>query len=307
MGDKNMYDEKLLAQGLKVCVKCGESLSIDMFYSSKTSKDGLSSFCKRCKKISATQKYYENKNNPECYEQMKKASRERQRKRYQEDEEYREKRKQRYRDDVEYREQKKAYALEKYKQNSENRENGISVYYSQKYQNNRSSIRASQKKYYEENKDTVAQQHKKYYDENKEKCLSRAKEYRQTEHGSAVVKACRKNYTLRKQNAEGDFSWLELEELLSFFDYRCAYTGEPLKEGYHLDHVVPLSKGGLNYIWNIVPSCPMANLSKNNKHMETWFKKQEYFSEERLKKIYEWISLKQKELKDLEDENNDDN
>ena len=81
---------------------------------------------------------------------------------------------------------------------------------------------------------------------------------------------------------------------LSFFGYRCAYTGEPLMQGYHLDHIVALSKGGTNYIWNIVPSNPFPNLSKGANDMEAWYRRQPYFSEERLLRIYNWIDLQKR-------------
>lgn len=65
---------------------------------------------------------------------------------------------------------------------------------------------------------------------------------------------------------------------------------------YHLDHIVALKNGGTNYIWNIVPCNHSPNESKGTKDMESWFRQQEYFSEERLNRIYEWIYLKKQEL-----------
>ena len=301
-----MDNEKLVEQKFKVCSKCGENLSVDMFYSSKTSKDGLKGICKNCDKLLAKQRYYKNKEDPERYEQMKTRDKERKRRLYQ-NAEYKERQNKRYAENTEYRERQKELARERYRRNVENGKTKDTSYNSQKYLSNRDAIRKQQKKYYEENREKIAEKHKEYYDNNKELALARAKAWRQTERGRASVKAGRHNYRLRKENAIGSFSTSELEEMLMFFDYKCAYTGESLENEYHLDHVIPLSKNGLNYIWNIVPSCEMANLSKKDKDMEPWFRKQKYFSEERLQKIYEWISLKQKEIKDLEEENDDDN
>ena len=84
---------------------------------------------------------------------------------------------------------------------------------------------------------------------------------------------------------------------LIFFDNKCAYTGEPLEDKYHLDHVIAIKNGGSNYIYNIIPCNKLANLSKHTRDMEEWFREQTYFSEERLQKIYEWMEMKRKEIK----------
>lgn len=98
-----------------------------------------------------------------------------------------------------------------------------------------------------------------------------------------------------KNNTTGNFTEQEFKEIsLRFFDWKCAYTGEPLLEDLsncHREHVVPLTKGGDNGIWNIVPSLDWVNLSKNNSNMEEWYRKQSYFSEERLEKIYDYVEI----------------
>ena len=47
--------------------------------------------------------------------------------------------------------------------------------------------------------------------------------------------------------------------------YKCAYCGKSLNEGYHIEHLIPLSRGGDNDEWNIVLLCPHCNMSKNSK------------------------------------------
>ena len=98
------------------------------------------------------------------------------------------------------------------------------------------------------------------------------------------------------QNIEGEHSTEELIKAIEFFDGKCAYTGKPLEEHFHIDHVVPVSKGGTNYIWNIVPANGSPNISKSDNDMEEWYRQQSYFSEERLQRIYEWIDF-QKSIK----------
>lgn len=88
----------------------------------------------------------------------------------------------------------------------------------------------------------------------------------------------------------GSYTPEELRDCLSYFNNRCAYTGEILNNGnMNLDHITPLSKEGTSYIWNICPSIDYANFSKGNKELEEWYRIHPYFSEVRLNKIYKWI------------------
>ena len=48
-------------------------------------------------------------------------------------------------------------------------------------------------------------------------------------------------------------------------DGKCAYCSEPLKRGFHGDHVLPWSKGGRTTIANGFASCAPCNLSKGAK------------------------------------------
>ena len=79
--------------------------------------------------------------------------------------------------------------------------------------------------------------------------------------------------------------------MFEFFDWKCAYSGEYIggnSEYRTIDHVIPLNKGGLNEIWNICPMYKPYNSSKYTNDMLEWYKQQEFYSEERLNKIYEW-------------------
>lgn len=51
---------------------------------------------------------------------------------------------------------------------------------------------------------------------------------------------------------------------------KCWWCGKKLKDDYHVDHRVPLDKGGSNTAGNIVISCASCNLSKGAKMPHEW-------------------------------------
>ena len=71
------------------------------------------------------------------------------------------------------------------------------------------------------------------------------------------------NYSARKRNAEGSFTTDEWEKLLEKNNHSCIFCGT--KERLSIDHIIPLSKNGTNYIWNIQPLCRSCNSKKSNK------------------------------------------
>ena len=76
------------------------------------------------------------------------------------------------------------------------------------------------------------------------------------------VKQARKaRYRSRLINAIGSYTIEEWRERVLQFDNRCAYCG---KKSNRLtpDHYIPLSKGGTNFIDNIIPSCLNCNQTK---------------------------------------------
>lgn len=57
----------------------------------------------------------------------------------------------------------------------------------------------------------------------------------------------------------------EWRAIRAAFDDRCAYCGDPATT---MDHVIPLSRGGLHEPENVVPACKPCNFEKHNKMPE---------------------------------------
>lgn len=66
----------------------------------------------------------------------------------------------------------------------------------------------------------------------------------------------------RKKNAEGSHSLEQWEALKRIFKNKCGICG--LKKKLTKDHIMPLSKGGSDYIYNIQPLCRNCNSKKHN-------------------------------------------
>lgn len=90
----------------------------------------------------------------------------------------------------------------------------------------------------------------------------------------------------RKENLVGILTAKEWQNTLEYFNNQCAYCGAETK--LCREHVVPISKKGLNETQNIVPACISCNSSKKDKDMLDWYKETKFFSEARLAKIMEW-------------------
>lgn len=79
-----------------------------------------------------------------------------------------------------------------------------------------------------------------------------------------------KNNALRRAKTEGSKRYLiTKKEIKKLYGQPCFYCG---KESKHLDHVIPLSRGGTHSIGNLVPACQFCNLSKHNKFITEWKK-----------------------------------
>lgn len=65
-----------------------------------------------------------------------------------------------------------------------------------------------------------------------------------------------------EHRADGSHTSTDIEWLLSAQKYKCAYCKTSVRKARHVDHVVPLSKGGRNDKGNLQILCPDCNLRK---------------------------------------------
>lgn len=132
------------------------------------------------------------------------------------------------------------------------------------------------KEYRENHKERKREYDKKYRENNPDKCFNSSSKRRLLEEnqGEGITKE----------------QWVEMME---FFEWKCAYSGKYIGGKKNssirsIDHVIPLNNSGEHEIWNCVPMYRNYNSSKQTSDMLEWYKKQEFYSEKRLNKIYEW-------------------
>ena len=69
----------------------------------------------------------------------------------------------------------------------------------------------------------------------------------------------------KSADLESKIDYRVIEDIKKKYGNRCAYCGVDCEKIYHIDHKLPLSRGGGNNIDNLALSCPHCNYSKNDK------------------------------------------
>jgi len=128
-----------------------------------------------------------------------------------------------------------------------------------------SAKRASDRAYYERNRERLKARQKVYYEANKPKVLASIARYKAAhpEEVKAWMRARKLRRRAREAGAEGEFTQAEWLALCARFGHRCAICRRRRK--LDADHIIPISKGGSNWISNIQPLCHSCNASKADK------------------------------------------
>jgi 5-methylcytosine-specific restriction endonuclease McrA len=76
----------------------------------------------------------------------------------------------------------------------------------------------------------------------------------------------------RQLKAEGDYTPADVAKLRAEQDDRCVYCRVDLARKGHVDHIIPLSKGGSNWPSNLQLLCRSCNSKKGAKHPDEFAK-----------------------------------
>ena len=246
----------------KHCSKCGETKPVTEFSKDKQKSDGLASACRGCKRIHAVAYYAANREkeqqrlkdwaiaNPE-------RAKARRKRHYEENKEA----------VLDQCKKWRAANIDRVRQKlreyeAANRDK-IRERKRRFRQANPDLITARRKEYVEAKRPQIRVRLQKYWLENKHRLLDGRKAYRNANRLKLSAHAHARRARVR--NAPGSHTGEQLVNLHKLQRGRCAVCGDNLKKGRHVDHIVPLAKGGSNDITNIQLLCPPCNLSKNAK------------------------------------------
>ena len=76
------------------------------------------------------------------------------------------------------------------------------------------------------------------------------------------------------------------QSIYEAWNYCCGYCSAPATS---LDHIIPKFSSGSRHRNNLIPACRTCNQTKASLNMEEWYRMQDFFDEEKLHKIQEWV------------------
>ncbi|NQZ48500.1 MAG: hypothetical protein HRT63_13370 [Erythrobacter sp.] len=235
----------------KKCSKCGEVKEVGEYGKDKSNKDGLRPSCKSCKKKLDSEYRKNNKDKIAEY------------------------RKRHYKDHYKkYKDKKAEYA--------KNNKEKIAKYQAEYYKNNKDKINKKSAEYgYEyrkNNKEKIAKKNAEYHNKNKDKLAKYGAEYRKNnkekiskynsqwaKKNKALVNSYAMMRIAKKKNLTPPLTTYDKERIEALYKEAKQLekkTGAP----YHVDHVWPISKGGVHHWCNLEVIPEARNLSKSDRH-----------------------------------------
>lgn len=142
------------------------------------------------------------------------------------------------------------------KQNPEKIKRGVDAY----QKKNKATILRKSRQYYKKNKEKITIQNKEYREKNKELVNQRVRASQKKNPLRLRVN----KYKRRSLEKTGKVTLNRINELMVSQKGMCVYCSTPLGH-FHVDHIIPLSRGGDNNDENVQLLCPSCNWKKGNK------------------------------------------
>lgn len=141
---------------------------------------------------------------------------------------------------------------------------GLGARYALKWrQTHPERAKAGYLEYGKSNKEKIAAKDAKRYASNPEKAAAQYAKWIALNPESIRVRAA--NRRARLKQAKGSHTTTDVLDLLALQKYKCAACACSIKSGYHVDHIVAISRGGSNDRLNLQLLCRRCNLSKHAK------------------------------------------
>jgi len=137
-----------------------------------------------------------------------------------------------------------------------------------RYEENPERKKASARRYREAHPEKQKEYARRYREANAEKVREINRRWRVANPGRAA--AIRHRRRARKVEAGGRHTAEDIRLQYEGQNGRCWWCGCKLDDTYHIDHRIPLARGGSNDASNIVIACPTCNLSKGARLPQEW-------------------------------------
>lgn len=137
----------------------------------------------------------------------------------------------------------------------------------QRYSENKEVYRGHRMKYYYAHRDSENERNKKWISANRNRRRLQRREYMRKwrSENPEKDKVRSESYRARKANALGAHCAEDIKKIYEQQGGRCWYCQTPVGSKYHIDHRIPLSKGGSNNPNNLVVACQSCNCRKQGR------------------------------------------
>jgi 5-methylcytosine-specific restriction endonuclease McrA len=135
---------------------------------------------------------------------------------------------------------------------------------------NRPTINARRKAWRATRPEKEREQGRAFYHKHREKRIANTLSWvkRNPERKTAIQLVASRAYKVRKRGAPGRHTADDIIRLREIQQNRCAYCDHLFVDGYHVDHMQPLSRGGSNWPENLHLTCKPCNVRKKSKTHE---------------------------------------
>lgn len=124
------------------------------------------------------------------------------------------------------------------------------------------------RRYYAENRDRVQAKNRAWYEANRDRVRKYKQMWQKVNRHKIVASGNRRRALIRA--SKGNHTPEDIALIYTSQRGLCWWCGCNVGETYHVDHRIPLSRGGSNAPDNLVISCPACNQSKYNKLPHEW-------------------------------------
>lgn len=126
----------------------------------------------------------------------------------------------------------------------------------------REAVRAYHAAYYAKNIETELVKRAEYREAHREEARARDRAYYESNRDKFRVL---NNQRRMRERASGSHSVSDIRNQVKRQRGRCYWCGKSTGDDYHVDHVIPIARGGSNGPDNLVIACPPCNQSKGAK------------------------------------------